>query len=221
MESIRIWLNGKQDYKTGVNLYKKFGTDSLLKRLFDEEAISPFKIAKLKEALTGLMQNKKQVQVENKAVLVTAIERIKSERDPQKEWSENMDEVETALWEKWKPLFTEMMHLSSTIYDVSKSGNETKAGEMALRILDLDDKCDALYRDRNHYKQHGQQLEQWPYGAPCVDPLLIPKKYENAKRYMREYRAKVAAKPDDVNAAKKLKEHEWWVSYYANVLKIE
>src|SRR6185436_9263303 len=86
-----------------------------------------------------------------------APEEIQSDQKPEKRWPEKIeDPVLTALKAQWKPLFAEMMSLTSRIYDVAKAGlhdeqQKREAGKMAHRILDLDDECEEIYIKRDHY----------------------------------------------------------------------
>ena len=222
MDEIRAWLNDPQrKYKDGARLYLVHGKDHSLRRVF-MEAESPFKFKKLHEALRGLLTQKKQVIEKVVAAKEVAIEHIsKSER----RWPDNMDPVLKALHTKWKPVFAEMMSLTSRIYEVALQGKtdpamKEEAGRMAHRILDLDDECDAIYVKRDHYQKYGRLPEDVRPIELVVDPLKMPLALLNSRRYVREYKSKLKKEPDNVNYAKMLEKHQWAVEQYEQKLKL-
>lgn len=229
MESIRIWANGKRDYSLGVRLYNVYGKDAKLKQLFAENIITDYKKNRLTEALLGLLKPKvatKPSELHPAAIVPsspTLIKEIKAV--PEKGWSSTRSEIEDALYNEWAPLFNELMFLTNTVGDTARRGEkdpelQIKACQMALRICDLDDECDDLYALRDTYKATGKLPDRWPYGLPCFDPLLIPKKLANAERYVREYRSKLDKDGANEQYKAVLQKHEWFVSYYKKRLKI-
>ena len=226
MESIRIWLNGKRNYDAGVKLYMQFGNDALLKKLFTERPSTSFKEKTLVESLQKLMVKtveKKQEVMVQKGVYV---ERVSKEKVYDGGWSREMDEVERALHLRWKPGFIEMNELCIKIRPLAIEGKTNKqkqieAGKMALKILDLEDECYQFYEQRDHYMKHGELPDQRPYGEPCIDPKLMPKKLDSHQRQLREQKLNLKKDPASVNAAKLIKKHEWFISYYKKELKID
>lgn len=222
MDEIKAWLNGSRDYDQGAMLYLQYGSDNLLKKIFREPA-SDFKKKKLVDALKGLLVSK--VTREKKIVIDkdAAIEKVSiSDR----RWPANKDEITMALWMQWKPLFAELMSLTSRIYDVALAGEhdaaqKQEAGRMAHRILDLDDHCDDIYRKRDHYIKHGKLPEAEKPMELVVDPKKIPLALANCTRYIRDYKSKLRKQPEDVNAAAQIKKYEWAVGEYKRILNIE
>ena len=229
MESIRIWLNGDRSFTIGAKLYDIHGKDPLLKRLFASPDKSDYKTERLCQALKELLHPKnastekacssRKINISaDAAEAATVTNKIKSRIGAG--WSIPMDEVETALHAQWLPLFTELMDLCSRVGDIARAGNKTEACKMALRILDIDDKCEDFYNQREFYLQHGKLVDQKPYGEPCIDPMLIHKKLANAERYVRDYKNKLDINPGDLNAAEQLQKHQWFVDYYKKELKL-
>lgn len=222
MNPISAWLLKEGSYEEGVILYMQYGSDPLLKKLF-QETYSPFKEQKLKQVLTKLVSSPQQD--------VTVVTERKEAPAPEAPkvftgWPEAKDEVVTALHAQWKPLFAEMMNLMARIYDVAKAGltdpaKHREAGIMAHRILDLDDACTDVYEKRDYYLQHGKL----PEGEQPVKLITDPKKYpialQNHKRYLRDYKAKLLKHPDDVKIALQIKKHEWAINQYQKLLGIE
>ena len=92
---------------------------------------------------------------------------------------------------------------------------------MAHRILDLDDACDDIYRQRDHYLAHGHLPEEPKPLALVVDPAKMPLALANCSRYLRDYKNKLKKHPDDVRAAAQLAKYEWAVAEYKKILKLE
>lgn len=223
MESIRLWLNGDRNYVAGVKLYLQFGTDKMLKRLFSSEECTDFKKKRLTAVLEELISEKKQVEVKAVIAKEKLIEKHQAERVLGNGWSAEMDELEKALYNKWKPIFLKMMDLTSRLDPVARAGvtddgMRIQAGVMALQILDLDDECDEIYDQRDHYQQYGKLPVQKSYGELCIDPKLIPMKLANHRRYAREFRSRLLKNPNDVDAAEQLKKHEWFIEQYLKML---
>lgn len=228
MEAIRIWLSSKRVYAIGVKLYNYYGKDYRIKRLFADPAISDFKIQKLKESLEQLLPTAKKTV--SKPVTIAVANPVPGSQVIQKivihGWSDNMDETEKAMYDNWKPKFIELMNLSSRVGDFAREGKSDpykriEAGTMAIRICDLEDEVEHIYDERDYYLQHDQIMERWPFGEPCLDPMLIPQKLANSERYARDYRNKLKKTPDDEIAKAWLEKHEWFIAHYKKVLKID
>lgn len=221
-DAIRQWLQGTKNYDEGVNLYLVHGKDHQLKKVF-REAVSDFKRRKLIEVMKELSIGKAKVEEKIKIEKEIAIDR---EARAERKWPKERDAMLQALHEKWKPLFAEMMSLTARIYDVALAGKgetakKVEAGQMAHRILDLDDMCDAIYEQRDHYLKHGKMPEKPKPLELAIDPIKMPVALANAERYVRQYKNKLKKKPDDVKAVEKLKQYEWAVGEYKKLLKID
>lgn len=222
MDDIRAWLKSNRDYATGARLYLVYGKDAKMRRVFMEPE-SDFKKKKLVEVLTAMVTQKTEVVKKVEVTKAIAIERISvSDR----RWPAQMDETVKALHAKWLPIFAEMNNLMARIYDVAKAGQtdpamKQEAGRMAHRICDLDDDCDAIYAQRDHYLQYGKLPEEKKPMELVVDPLKIPLALSNARRYVADYRNKLKKEPGNVKAAQKLKQYEWAVAEYCRILKID
>lgn len=224
MDDIRNWFNTGKKYADGVKLYLQHGKDPLLTRLFTAEGYSDFKMKKLTSALDEMITPRKPVAPiakphEKKPDPSPAI------TTPESKWRKNRDSVEESLYQKWKPIFLEMQNLVARIGDVARAGvfdasKEQEAGRMALRILDLDDECDILYYNRDHYQQHGKMpLEEKPMEI-SLDHLLWPKRLANHKRYVRKFTNDLKKDPSNITAAEYLQKHEWAVAEYEKLLKM-
>lgn len=149
MQSILEWLNGPRNYEAGVELYKMYGADPLLKLLF-AEGWSEFKQRRLVQALehvsttiadvlpplpktvdaaTPLLNEQENQQLEK--------EDLENERDDLQEeneqlqqqlkqlrkgWPAVMPEALKPLHDEWKVLIAEKYNLQARIYEVSKAG---------------------------------------------------------------------------------------------------
>lgn len=222
MNEIIHWLNGPRYYQTGAKLYLKHGTDKLLRRIFSEPE-SDFKRKKLTEALTGLVSKKVKAEKKVAETKAVAIERVSA--SPRK-WPEQLDDTLSALKEKWKPAFAELMNLTARIYGYALAGTndpamKEEAGRMAHRILDLDDLCDEIYAQRDHYIKFRKLPQEKKPLDLVVDPIKMPVALENARRYVRMYKNKLKKNPADVAAVEKIKQYEWAVQEYIKLLKLD
>jgi hypothetical protein len=226
MQSVILWLNSRQNYSTGAKLYHAFGGDASLKKFFSNGEPSAYKKNRLVQVLSDLVDTQKNTSVIIEQKTDHLVERSSVEATTKKGWSQTMDEVEAALHAQWLPKFKEMMDLCSNLDTVARDGlvdpyKELKAGEMAFRILDLDDECDELYEQRDHYNKHGVLIAQKEYGELVVDPKKMPMALQNHHRYARDYRSKLKKEPDNLDYAQQLKKHEWFVQQYKKKLNIE
>lgn len=222
MDVIRQWLDGPKNYEQGAILYIQHGRDEKLKRVFRELA-SDFKKKKLEEALKGLLTKKAEIASLRSQEKTVAVERTAV---ADRKWPKEKDATLQALHVKWKPLFAEMMSLTSRIYEVALAGKhdpakKEEAGRMAHRILDLDDECDDIYRQRDHYIQHKCLPEEPAPLEVVVDPIKWPLELANCTRYVRDYKNKLKNEPGNVKAAAQLAKYEWGVEHYKKKLKID
>lgn len=221
-DAIRQWLQGQRNYDEGVKLYLIHGKDHQLKKVF-REAVSDFKRKKLLEVMKELAVGKAKVAVTTKVEKEQAVEKVAT---AEKKWPKDRDAMLEALHQKWKPLFAEMMNLTSRIYDVALAGKsdpakKMEAGQMAHRILDLDDMCDEIYEQRDYYLKEGSLPEEEKSFDLVVDPIKIPVALANAERYVRQYKNKLKKKPDDVNAVKQIDKYQGMVNQYKKILKLD
>lgn len=222
MDEVKAWLNSSRNYEQGAALYLKYGKDKALHRAFSEPS-SDFKRRRLADALLALYRGEQKTEVVVKETKEQVIERtIHADR----QWPAEPDNVLAALKEQWKPKFAEMMHLCTIVYDIALKGEadpamKVRAGEIAHQILDLDDECDEIYAQRDYYMQHGQLRSQEQQNDDLVvDPKKIPLALQNAQRYVREYKGKVAKEPTNEKAAAKLKLWQARVRHYKQQLNL-
>jgi len=229
MENIRTWLNGTRNYDAGIQLYIEHGGDTLLKRLFTQEGFSEYKLKRLTSALQDLLKPhpKQNHQTPHTTSVLEAPAPMKG-RATERKWSTERDEVEQSLFLQWKEKYSEMINLSARVGDISKEATIKKdqskiaeAGRMALRILDLDDECDVIFGIKEFYKTNGRLPDDEGPLEIAVDPKLWYKKLHNHQRYLRKFRVRVDQDPTDTDAATLLKKHEWAVSEYKKLLKMD
>jgi hypothetical protein len=144
----------------------------------------------------------------------------------QKGWGhrEQMDPVVLALWNQWKPLFSEMNGLQSRLHDVALKGQtdpaaKQEAHQMAKRILSLDRQCDDLYFKRDTYRTTGTlPTDKRKADDLETDPKKWPTALANAQRYVREYRKKAKDEPTNENTAQQLQKWIDRVEHYKTKL---
>lgn len=238
---IKAWLNEKGTYLAGVDLFLKCCPGHQLAELFTAEGESLFKMKKLQQELQNLVaQDPGPVQnITPSKPAISPAEKIPTlppaqigqqvvdqlQKQPGR-WSDpaHMDAAEKDLHATWHPLFLEMNNLQARIYDVAKAGTtdgeqQKAAGIMAHRILNLAQQCKAIYKTRDAYFSTGQLPA--PAVALAVDPQIAFLKLKNAERYVREFTAKLKAKPNDKKATEKLAHWQNIVSEYKTQLNIK
>lgn len=218
MNEIVTWLSGIRDYETGAKLYQRFGTSDLLKRVFKGEW-THFKEQKLQEAMQSMITVEKPCDEIKKHI---------NQHSPEKAWPHEKDSMLQALWEKWKPVYSELMNLQARIYEVALLGKENKDGyrkaearDMALRILQLDGLVESIYQQRDYYIKHGKAADDKEMDDFPTDAVEVLKLYKNAVRYVQEFKNKIRKDPANVKAAAKLSLHEKTVTRCKEFLKIK
>jgi tetratricopeptide (TPR) repeat protein len=225
MDDIRQWLNNGRHYDDGVALLIKYCTDAKLKRLYTTEGASDFKKTRLLQELQTIFAGAGSplpggVRGGGGGVEGETVNGKLPTVNPSK-WPAEMDSVVAALFEQWKPLFSERNDLCSRLDAIARAGDENKTGKMAHRILDLDDAVDDLYAKRDYYLQHGKLPQAKQPRKMAVDPIKMAVVLKNHERYVREFKRKLKTNASNVKWAAKLKEHEDAVAYYKQQLKID
>lgn len=203
MESIRFWLNGDQDYRTGVQLYVRYGNDPGLKNLFSGEAATGFKRTKLYNALLELYQgNSYEPPTLNDTV--TAIE-------------ETGNRVEDGLRELYLAKFKQMQDLRSQLLLL---GNDQDRRAAAFAILKLDEECNMVLSRRDYYLQNGQLPEAATGGKIAEDPLQMGYRVQSLRRYIRREKNILKKEPNNAKAAKRLQAFIMEINIYLKLLKM-
>lgn len=227
MQDVANWLK-KEVYDEGVKLYLKYGKDSALKNMF-KEGQSEFKRKRLRNALEEILNNYENPTT--KAAIITR----QVEREPilaSFGWPNPItDEVIQQLHNLWQPKYHELMNLQARVYEVallSQQGIPNKdfeACQMAHRILDLDDECEEIYAQRDHYILHGKLPETIKIQPEVVgDPVRWVTELESAKRYIRRYKTKIAHNPGHPSLAKWAElqtQYEAKAETYRKLLKLD
>ncbi|THU34263.1 hypothetical protein FAM09_24910 [Niastella caeni] len=204
MVDIKAWLNSRvKNYDAGVKLYLRFGKDPALVALFTKEAESDFKRTRLQQALQELICPTPVTTEANLKFSPLIYNAIKPEFNQlHKGWPNPItDPVIQALFEQWRPLYSELMSAQQRIYEVAlqgENGNTAKALEscqLAHRIMDLDNQCDDLYAQRDHYLANGHLPDGGWEKEVVGDPVRWVTERQNALRYIRDYRAKIKKDP--------------------------
>lgn len=229
MDEIKQWLNSGQDYQTGCALVIKYSPNKALHQVFREDA-TPYKVARLKRELMALVVVQKTAAATQVATEVAhtirVVEVVKQNAQPINRWGapEQMPPVVHALWLEFKPLYAERNNVMARLHDVAKAGEtdpgqKEEAGRMAHRILDLDDQIETIYQKRTHYiTTGGLPVDETAPDDVVVDPNKIPVALQNAKRYVREFRSKLAKAPHNAAFASKLEHWQKRVDHYQNKL---
>jgi hypothetical protein len=228
VEILKHWLNSSRDYISGVKLYVEFGDNDDFKDLFLSEGYSVFKEQKLHELITELYRGTKSPNSKVK----TPVEPDFPPTTSHQRWPAHPieDPVIDALWRQWRPVYSEMLSLQHRIYEVAIAGNtdqnkHMEAGQMAIRIKDLEDQVQGIYQERDFYVANGiLPGKRFKDDDDLVDPLRWAIELKNNERYVRDYRLKISKDPNNKNAVKwaaALKEKEAAVIKLKRLLKID
>jgi archaellum component FlaC len=162
------------------------------------------------------------------------IDKLKKSGSPvARGWPMEMDDVVKKLYDEWLPLFVERKYLQATVYEVALAGQKDEnkkkeAGAMTHRILDLRDACRSLYQKRDHYLEHKTLPQEQKLIDLPADAKRWPLTYQNYKRYLREYTAKLKKIPlseasekkiDDIK--KQIAKYQWGVAELKKLMGIE
>jgi hypothetical protein len=198
MELIKKWLSGKRNYLVGAVLYKQFGSDGLLKKLF-EGSRTDHTQQLLEEALSALLQKPKEV-------LQPAAKKGDADEMPKSE-----DPVLEALRNEWLLPYQKMNYLRHELDRYLDNTEDEIAKRKALcdQILELEQQCMKTWTKRDHYMKHGQLPEVKEFQKPIPrDPVELGKAIETAKRNIRRNKAAAEKHPDNPIYPQKAKQYE-------------
>lgn len=224
MQEIYAWLNNP-DYQSGIVLFLQHSRNKRLNNLFRTEAETPYKRQRLIAEMKALLERKEEKQPVTEYNQDTHTSSTNG-------WPPKpiTDVVLLALYDQWKPLYDEMLNLQARIYDVAEqaeTGDDVKrlqSCQMAHRICDLDDECDAIYAKRDYYYQHGK-LPAAPVQKEVIgDPVKWALELQNLLRYERRYKLLLDKEPGHRLADKRaqsLQQCREEIAHYRKLLKIE
>lgn len=213
---------------SGVKLYVEFGDNDDFKDLFLSEGYSAFKEQKLHELIIDLYHGIRSPETKDE----THDEPEFLPTLSHKRWPAHPieDPVVDALWRQWRPVYSEMLSLQHRIYEVALAGNtdqnkHLEAGQMAIRIKDLEDQVQDIYKERDFYVANGTLPgKHVKEDDELVDPVKWAIELKNNERYVRDYKLKISKDPENKNAVKwaaALKEKEAAVIKLKRLLKID
>jgi hypothetical protein len=176
MQLIDNWCKGNRNFFTGRSLYKTFGTDDDLKRLFD---CGPTEENKKRLVIELEKLQSKTVQVKPVQKAIAIIE-------------DGFDEVSNSLNNEWKKLYAEMK-LYQTKLDLYGDSNSQSSINACFEICKtIKEKEQLMMRavERfDYYKIHKRlpDAEEKEVKIP-TDPLKLSRYIENVAKYIRRYR---------------------------------
>jgi len=214
MQQIKDWLNSSRPYDAGVALYMRYGDDKQMKELFTEHR-TPFKEKKLVELLKSLLN--KSAAVKQKEEVKT--ENLKVNSSATHGWPAKMSKELAALKAVWLPLFKQRENLCARLYDVALLGKtdknkEMEAGQMAHRILALQDEINGIYQDREYYIKHNCFPGKEQLFKPVVSDVKIAERRLTVRRYLTRLKNELS-KPGSEKV--KLKQEKKWTEYVAEM----
>lgn len=155
-ELIKAWFE-KPNYRIGVEIYKRLGSNNFLKILFDSGE-SSYNMNRLKEELKHLESSLKAVSkpifIEKKLNETNNYKRIISDDTPASERDDAPDEIKAAI-EQRKNLYAEARFLKSTL--VSEEDKEVRK-KACLRIISIFKQINPLWELTQYYDKPPHKL---------------------------------------------------------------
>lgn len=186
MELIRRWLSGKQNFIVGSVLYKQYGHDEKLKRLFASKP-DEYSRKRLVEALTDILEKPPGKPARSKHV----------EGD---EMPESKDPALQTFRNEWLPLYQRMNYLRHQLdkYEGNSKESIAKREPIAFEVLELEQQCMAVWKRREYYQEKGTlpQIKEEEITIP-EDPVELGLLIQSTKRNIRRNKQYARENPDE------------------------
>jgi hypothetical protein len=198
MELIKKWLSGNRNFIVGAVLYKKFGTDEKLKKLFEGKP-DAYSQKRLAEEMERLLEKPKVVLQSKKSI--GAADEMPESKDP----------VLKALRNEWMTPYKRMCYLQAELdrYEGNNPEEIATRKPIAFEILDLEQECMRIWARRGYYEKNGslpevkEQQEETP-----TDPVELGKLIEATKRNVRRNKQLSEDHPDNTVYPLKQRQYE-------------
>ena len=142
LADVAKWLEGTQDYSTGVELLEHFSNNKFLIRIL-KKGPTEFNRDKLEEALQLIAKKNPEAKKKTKG---------KFEIRSAEQYDSLPEKVRKLTVEK-DAIYKEMSFLHSQL-ELYKTDKER--GAAALRVLDLDDQVKSIWKKLDYYEVHGK-----------------------------------------------------------------
>lgn len=213
--SITQWLNSRRDYKLGVALFKVYGNDETLLKVF-AQGHSDYRQGRLVSELTELAKTKG-----NMAEPIAAKEpKFEAVTFTEQQMPENsFDPKQDPYREKWMPHYKAMQNLCARLRDFE---NDEMRGEACFEILRLEEICQDYWNRADYYRRTGQHLPERKDKTieHVTDPNAYAVKLMNLRSYISKARKLLKIDPNNIKAANRLKKYEQERDYLEHKLNI-
>lgn len=195
MDVIHKWLSGSRNFFVGRSIYNAIGTDDAVKQLL---AKGPTEFAKqtLEKSLRQIIQER------DMKPLARIIEPADS----------STNKVLSALKSKADTAYQRMNMLRHELHRFGTDNTPESIAyrqSLAFEILDLHDKCESIWKEKEHYNKHGELPGMKPEKEIDIptDPIKLAGLIQNIKRNIRRNQQLSVKHPDNVNYAIKYKHY--------------
>jgi hypothetical protein len=194
--NIESWLNGPRNYAEGLELFRKYSNNEVLKKAlsFGENSWSKSKLATELHALISVPE---LPIITKKAELSTPVQvnrapeqgiagQARNDARPQN--CSDLNSVIADLEKKWRKLYAEGSALNLEKFREDVPQNERM--EAAFRIQEIDEECKDIWTKLDHYKAHGF-LPEVAMKAPKVnvdDRAEMIKRRNTLRTYLTRYK---------------------------------
>jgi hypothetical protein len=207
MDLIIKWLSGKRNFYVGAVLYKQYGIDERLKKLFEAKP-DQYSQRRLEEELSALLEKPKQKPA---PVRYGDADEMPISNDP----------MLKAFREEWLPVYQRMNYLRHELdrYEGNSQEAIAKREPIAFEVLDLEQKCMVIWARRGHYEKNGRlpEVKELEEEIPS-DPIELNKLIDATKRNIRRNKQLSEKHPD--NAVYPLRYKEYTAKLEAIMKKV-
>jgi hypothetical protein len=178
VNSIIEWLNGSRSYEIGLALYASH-SDGLLSAMFSQ-GYSEYRHKRLIAELTRLKDTAEHLTIELPSDAPVAV------LLPQSKMPEAVvPPAQDPYRDKWLPSFKEMNMLR---YRLRQAANDAERGEMAFRILELEDLCKFYWDQRDYFLRTGNHKPEETDPPDTVsDKNALQKRLSTVRTYITKY----------------------------------
>jgi hypothetical protein len=203
------WLTGSQNFVVGKTLYDTYGADTALKALF-AKGESAFAKQKLYEALASIAACGKRPVI--KSTVTTILPMPKG-----------TDGVLVGIEKEWQPKYQRMNLLRHKLDEYGADNNiEARIACKALcdEIMQLEQECEAIWKKRDHYEEHGQlpEIKEEQLEIP-KDAVQLATLISTLKRNIQRNKKKVLDEPTNPKYPALVKKYQSQLDQVLNATK--
>lgn len=210
MQIIKNWLNGDKNFISGRTLYRALGKDEALKEYFETHTDNQAH-EKLIAAIAELISPQAKISAPPNTLPQSAPEPLKIEKkaySAQEHMPDSTNKVLQAIKLQWLKPYKEMCRLQQQLDTYGDSNSSLAINfrkDKAAMILELEQKCIALWRQRDYVIEHGKLPDSGDENEIEIpsDPIELANLISRVKLNIRQNRNRMIKNPENSNYAAK------------------